>query len=110
MARRCSTICLPVDQESYAQVVGDPERFRSWLDASFRLCPELFPKGFASGYALKDGRTSAKTGIRLRRVRLKSTGESFSVRPSFVLPYMAGLTDDAQAPLFLRSFGVPFWA
>jgi hypothetical protein len=35
---------------------------------------------------------------------------SFSVRPSFALPYMAGWTDQVQAPLFLRAFGVPFWA
>src|SRR5205823_2638684 len=25
-------------------------------------------------------------------------------------PYMAGLTDDVEKPLFLRRFGVPFWA
>jgi hypothetical protein len=48
--------------------------------------------------------------VRLRRVRLTATGESFSVRPSFLLPYGVGTTDDVQGPLFLRAFGVPFWA
>lgn len=110
MARRCSTLCLPADKDSYPEVVADPARFRSWLDQCFRSWPELFPKGFAHGYRLKDGRTSARAGLRLRRVRLKATGESFSVRPSFLLPYLVGTTDEAQGPLFLRAFGVPFWA
>lgn len=110
MARRCCTICLPISQEAYQDLIDDPARFRAWLDGCFRQCPELFPEAFASGYVLKDVRVSSKRGLSLRRVRVKATGRSFSVRPSFVLPYMAGLTDDAQEPLFLRRFGVPFWA
>jgi hypothetical protein len=110
MARRCSTICLPIDQDSYRALIGDPERFRDWLDAAFADCPELFPQAFAQGYVLKDDRVSAKTGLRFRRVRCKATGQAFSVRPSFVLPYAAGLTDEVEMPLFLRRFGVPFWA
>jgi hypothetical protein len=110
LARRCCTICLPADKDSYADVVADPARFRSWLDTAFRSCPELFPKDFAQGYRLKDDRTSTRSGVRLRRVRLKATGASFSVRPSFLLPYLVGTTDDVQGPLFLRAFGVPFWA
>ena len=110
MARSCSTICLPVSKDTYLDLVDDPKRFRTWLDQAYRDWPELFPQAFAQGYRLKDDRTSAKMGLRLRRVRLGSTGESFSVRPSFVLPYMTGSTDDIQGPLFLRAFGVPFWA
>jgi hypothetical protein len=110
LTRSCSTICLPVRKDTYLDLVDDPGRFRSWLDEAFRLWPELFPKAFAQGYRLKDDRTSAKMGLRLRRVRLRSTGESYSVRPSFVLPYMTGSTDDVEGPLFLRAFGVPFWA
>src|SRR3954447_23951942 len=110
MARRCSTICLPIGKDAYQDLIDDPARFRAWLDQSFRDCPELFPKAFASGYRLKDARASAKTGLRLRRVRLKATGEAFSVRPSFVLPYQTALADDVADALFLRSFGVPFWA
>jgi hypothetical protein len=110
LARPCSTICLPFDQDRYDQDVEDPVRFRRQLDRLFLAMPELFPKAFAEGYALKDSRTSAKLGLRVRRVRCKATGESFSVRPSFALPYMAGWADDAQAALFLRAFGVPFWA
>jgi hypothetical protein len=110
MAAGCSTICLPIRKDDYRALIDSPEQFRRWLDAAFRDCPELFPDGFAAGYALKDERTSKKLGLRLRRLECKATGQAFSVRPSFALPYMAGYTDDVEKPLFLRKFGVPFWA
>ena len=110
MARSCSTICLPIGKDAYLDLVEDPRRFRQWLDQAFRSWPELFPKDFALGYRLKDRRRSAKTGLRLRRIRLRSTGQAFSIRPSFALPYLTGSTDQVQGPLFLRAFGVPFWA
>lgn len=110
MARGCSTVCLPISKDDYLALIGSPEQFRGWLDQAYRDCPELFPEAFASGYTLKDDRTSAKLGLRLRRVECNATGRSFTIRPSFVLPYMAGWTDDVEKPLFLRRFGVPFWA
>jgi hypothetical protein len=110
MARRCSTICLPASKEAYLACIDSPAAFRRWLDAALRHHPELFPKAFAHGYLLKDSRFSAKRGIRLRRVVCKATGQAFSVRPCFALPYMAGWADDAEGPLLLRAFGVPFWA
>ena len=108
--RGFSTICLPLSKERYQQVINSPTLFRHWLDEAFGATPELFPAAFASGYTLKDARVSAKRGLRLRRIRCKATGAAFSVRPCFVLPSMTAWTDDAWAPLFLRSFGVPFWA
>ena len=110
MARRCSTICLPIDKDHYDQLIDHPARFRHWVDQTFCRCPELFPKDFSQGYRLKDDRTSARSGVRLRRLRLKATGQAFSVRPSFLLPYAVATTDDAGGPLLLRAFGVPFWA
>jgi len=110
MARRCSTICLPARKDEYLGLIDSPAAFRGWLDTSFRSFPELFPTGFTAGYVLKDARSSARLAIRVRRVRVAATGRSYSVRPSFALPYMTGWTDDAQGPLFLRAFGVPFWA
>jgi hypothetical protein len=110
VARRCSTICLPISKQAYQDRIDDPARFRAWLDSAFAECPELFPEAFASGYLLKDDRLSKKTGFRLRRIECKSTGAAYSVRPSFVLPYQVALTDDVEKPLFLRRFGVPFWA
>jgi hypothetical protein len=101
---------LPIGKDAYQDLVEDPQRFRAWLDQAFRSWPELFPKDFAHGYRLKDSRRSAKTGLRLRRLRLRATGQAFSVRPSFALTYLTGSADAAQGPLFLRAFGVPFWA
>jgi len=110
LSRGCSTICLPFDQQLYREVVGDPARFRQALDRFFRDLPELFPTAFAAGYRLKDIRTSAKLGLRLRRIRCTATGETFTVRPCFALPYMVGYADAVEPPLFLRTFGVPYWA
>lgn len=110
MARRCSTICLPVGTEAYLGFIHSPTAFRCWLDRAFRDAPELFPAAFARGYTLKDWRLSTRLGVRIRRIRLTATKQAFSVRPSFALPYMTGQTDDVQGPLLLRTFGVPFWA
>jgi hypothetical protein len=108
--RGFSTLCLPIGKDRYQHIIGSPALFRQWLDEAFRAAPELFPAAFASGYTLKDDRVSAKRGLHLRRIHCKATGAAFSVRPCFVLPYLTAWTDDAEGPLFLRSFGVPFWA
>src|SRR5207302_11255645 len=102
--RGCSTICLPIDQEPYEALIDSAEAFRGWLDQAYRDMPELFPEAFVSGYTLKDDRVSSKTALRLRRIKCKASGEAFTVRPSFVLPYMTGWTDDVEGPLFLRRF------
>jgi hypothetical protein len=108
--RGFSTICLPIEKALYERIVASPELFREVLDRFYRESPELFPDAFASGYLLKDDRVSVKLGVRLRRVQCKSTNEAFTIRPSFVMPYMTAFTDDIADPLFFRRFGVPFWA
>lgn len=105
-----STICLPIRKDLYELIIDSPQQFRQWLDQAFHDLPELFPKAFADGYTLKDSRVSSKRGLCQRRICCKATGAAFSIRPDFVLPYMVAWTDDASNPLFLRSFGVPFWA
>jgi hypothetical protein len=108
--RGCSTLCLPIVQADYEALVDSPAAFRAWVDQAFRDHPELFPDDFAQGYTLKDDSTSRKLGVRLRRLSCKASGRSVTVRPSFVLPYHSGYTDDVEKPLFLRRFGVPYWA
>jgi hypothetical protein len=108
--RGYSTICLPIRKDLYHRIIDSPRLFRRWLDRAFQDAPELFPKAFAQGYTLKDSRISRKRGLRLRRIRCRTTGAAFSIRPCFLLPYMTAWTDDASRPLFLRAFGVPFWA
>jgi hypothetical protein len=106
--RGISTLCLPIRKDVYDRIIDDPVLFRRWPDQAFRETPELFPAAFAQGYTLKAARVSVQRGLRLRRIRCTATGGAFSVRPGFVLPYMTAWADDAEGPLFLRSFGVPF--
>jgi hypothetical protein len=104
-----ATICLPIEEDEYDVVVEDPKEFRQWLDRCFAEMPELFPQGFSRGYAMKDGRASVKQGQSLRRIILRD-GRSYSIRPSFLMPYMTARAEEVEDALFLRKFGVPFWA
>ena len=103
------TICLPVSEDAYTQAVNDPAAFRNLLDEHFRTTPELFPPNFAQGYELKDDRMSVKQRLPIRRILLKDR-TAYSVRPSFLMPYMTARVADVEGSLFLRKFGVPYWA
>lgn len=105
----CRTICLPITEGQYARIVSDAREFRDWLEQSFRQAPELFPDAFGQGFEMKDARFSQKQNLWIRRIRLRD-GTAWSIRPSFVTPGMTARTDDVERPLFLRKFGVPFWA
>lgn len=108
-ARGRFTICLPVEEAHYAALIDDSERFRAWVTDAFAQSPELFPEGFAAGFQLKDRRCSRKQQLAVRRIQLRD-GTVYSIRPSFVLPYMSGRVADVDAALFLRGkFGVPYW-
>ena len=92
------TICLPIKEEDYLRVIHDPKAFRHTLDDCFRQTPELFPVNFALGYELKDDRKSAKQQIPIRRILLKDDS-AYSIRPSFLMPYMTAHTADVEGPL-----------
>jgi hypothetical protein len=104
-------MCLPIGEERYRQIMDDPAAFRAWLHECFQHSPELFPDGFAQGYVMKDRRRPRKLDppLTLRRIQLRD-GSAYSVRPSFLMPYVTARTDAVQDPLFLRKYGVPFWA
>jgi hypothetical protein len=103
------TVCLPITEAAYARIIDDPQEFRRALEDAYRGAPELFPDDFPLGYQLKDDRMSAKQRIRIRRIVLKN-GTAYSIRPSFLMPYLTARTADVEPALFLRKFGVPFWA
>jgi|SRR5512144_870652 hypothetical protein len=96
------TICIPCSQAQYESFVEDPHQFRQFLDRQIEAAPELFPPEIQQGYRMKDLYTSRKTGWRLRRIDLRN-GQSYLVRPSFLMPYLTGYTADVQAPLFSAS-------
>jgi hypothetical protein len=96
--REPKTICIPCSQQEYERIVDDPARFREFLDRQIEVNPELFPPGIRRGYRMKDAYSSRKTGWRTRRIDLRDD-ESYSIRPSFLMPYLSGRTEDVQAPL-----------
>jgi hypothetical protein len=99
---------VPIPEPTYQRIIDDPRAFRRTIDDCFQRMPELFPRNFP-GYQLMGHRVSAKRGVTIRRVRL-TDGTAYSIRPSFLMPYMTARTEEVQGPLFLRKFGVPFWA
>lgn len=116
-AKSSHQIRLPLNREEYAEMVNDSQQFRMQLDQLIETYPELFPASIGEGYELHGfSRASVKMpDIKRRRIKLKATpaeGTSsiYTIVPSFVLPYMVGTTDEVEKALFLRRFGVPFWA
>ncbi len=110
LPRGAKTICFPFEPGSYPEVARDRKRFRCVVDEAYARHPELFPAAMGEGYKLHDTRMSAKLGVRVRRIKLKATGEVYGICPSFVMPYMVGYVADVEHALFLEGFGVPFWA
>jgi hypothetical protein len=111
MPPRCGsgTICLRFeDRQQYETCVEDAALFRAHVEAELGAHPELFPVEMAEGFELHSRRLSAKRNLVIRRIRLNETRETYQVRPSFVLPYMVAFTEDVEAPLLLRRWGVPF--
>jgi hypothetical protein len=102
LARESKTICIPCSQQQYERIVDDPVLFREFLDRLIEATPELFPPEIHRGYRMKGAYTPRKTGWKLRRIDLRND-ESYSVRPSFLMPYLSGRTEDVQAPLFSAS-------
>ena len=99
---------MPFDINSYSDVVRNHKLFRNHIDGFIDKHPEIFPKEITDGYYLKDIYHSKKLDILKRRIDIG--GVFYSVRPSFVLPYMTSTVSDAEGPLFFRKFDVPFWA
>ena len=96
------TICIPCSQQQYERIVDDPAQFRAYLDRQVAATPDLFPPEIQRGYRMKDVYTSRRTGWRLRRIELRNL-RCYLVRPSFLMPYLSGRTEDVQAPLFFAS-------
>ena len=100
------TVGLSYSQEQDERIVEDPQLFREFLDQQIEANPELFPPEIQRGYRMKDIYTSRKTGWRLRRIDLRND-QSYLVRPSFLMPYLTGHTEDVQAPLLSASSPCP---
>ena len=87
------------------------------LNSLIEKLPELFPAEIEHGYDLYGFRKQSvkMPEVSLRRICLKVPDEQgqkqvYTVTPSFVMPYMVGYTQDVEKALYLRRFGVPFYA
>jgi len=103
------TIVLNFTEQMYNSFMESQEIAHSTIKKYYALYPELFPNELESGYML-NGKTriSKKLGIQMRKIKV--SGISYRIRPSFILPYFRAKTKDVSAGLFLLKFGVPFWA
>jgi len=103
------TIVLPFTEKRYASFMANREMAHEIIRHQFGKTPELFPLEMRTGYVLNGNtRISKKMGIKMRKIKV--SGISYRIRPSFVLPYCRGNTNEVSKPLFLLRFGVPFWA
>lgn len=104
-------IVIPMTRQQYDQHWPDPDQIRTIVDRVMKPSPELFPAELLDGYAFHGmARPSKKLGgLRLRKIRPTGSGRAYHLRPSFVLSFMTGTTDQVEHPLLLASFGVPCW-
>ncbi len=102
-------ICLPFASEAqYRAYVDDPAQYRQYLTRMRAQHPELFPTAMDQGYTLHDAYLSVKQDLLVRRIKVQATGAVFTLRPSFVMPYMIARTEEIEKGLYLRQWGVPF--
>jgi hypothetical protein len=109
--RGARQIVIPMTREQYDTHWHDAEAMRAIVDRVMAESPELFPPCLLQGYAFHGmGRPSTKLqGVRLRKIRPAGGRESYHLRSSFVMSFMAGTLSEVEHALLLASFGVPNW-
>lgn len=109
LPRGCKTICIPFEsEEHYQRCLEQNSLCRQYINDIAQQHPELFPPGFDQGFIFKGTYHSKKQDIDLRRLKIQATGETFQLRPSFLMPYMIGRTEQIEKALYLRQWGVSF--
>jgi hypothetical protein len=108
-SRGAKTICIPFEsEEQYRRCIEETSACREHIESVAQRHLELFPPGFEKGFIFKGTYFSKKQDIVLRRIKLIANGDTFQLRPSFVMPYMVGRTEELDKALYLRQWGVPF--
>jgi hypothetical protein len=117
VAKTSRRIILPNRRAAYEIISSDAKTFRAYLEQMIEAYPELFPPSIEEGYKLHGKHRPSKKmpEVTLRRLQLnvpdaQGRAQVFTIAPSFVMPYMTDYTDEVEKALFLRRFGVPFWA
>lgn len=89
-------------------LMSNPVAFRHHAKLWVANYPEIFPPQIAAGFWLHDFGASRKLNLRMRRIRLRKTGEVSQLRPEFVIPYMIDPTDAVEKGGYLQRYGVAF--
>jgi hypothetical protein len=101
-------ICLPCASDvQYREYVDDPAPYRQYLAEMLSQYPALCPQALDQGFPLHDGYVSSKQELIRRRITWSTTGAVFTLRPSFVMPYLMARTGEVAKALSLRQWGVP---
>jgi hypothetical protein len=110
LSRGSKEIVVLFQRETYPAIMQDKTEFKKHLDMQYAMHPELFPEAMKNGYQL-NGFTepSKKLGLTQRRILMKETKDVFTIKPSFVMPYMTGYTETVEKGLLLAKYNVPFW-
>jgi hypothetical protein len=95
-------------EAEYERLIEDTPAFRDYLDCQIQENTELFPAGIEEGYYFHGFVESEKMHLKTRRIRLKSNGQAYQIRPDFIMPYMIGKTEEVEKGLYLRRYGVPY--
>lgn len=108
--RGSKQIVIVMTRDVYDRVWDDPTEVRRILEQQITDWPELLPRGIQDGFSMSGHLPESKKmpGVCLRQLRLKD-GRVFTLRPSFVMPYMMGDIDELDDPLLLLSIGTPCW-
>jgi hypothetical protein len=104
-------LVLPIAESIYDSFLIDKGLAHELIEDCYEELEDLFPTEMGVGGYRLNGftRTSKKQeGFRMRQILIGK--ENYRIRPSFMLPYCKGLVSEASDGLFLKRFGVPFWA
>src|SRR5260370_37865268 len=90
-ARQSKRIVIPISREEYAAIMDDTSALSRYLEGLYAQHPELFPAGMERGYRWYGLYPASKKmpELKMRRIRLNtpdiaSSGQVFSIVPSFV--------------------------
>ena len=107
--KQSRTIVLPIEEKEYDKFINDLETAHKTVKKLYEGNPTLFPIEMSEGYMFNGkAETSKKTGLQLRKIKIN--GLSYRIRPSFILRYGRLASQEVSNALFLKRFGVPFWA
>ena len=94
--RKPKSICLPFAAEEYQRCLDDHVYCRQYIMEKYERFPELFPAALSEGFTFHGFLASKKQDLIQRRIQLKANDEQYQIRPSFMMPYMIGSTQEVE--------------